>query len=203
MRAPSRCLLHVTDDRPRKQRAAPRHVAFLLSVPNNGYDWGAYHAGLGFVLGRCAPRSVTLMNDSVYVIEDALEGFLQQADRSIGDVVGATDSLTFRHHLQSYFLQLAPGALSSPLPHEFLTTYVPVSDKHYVVNAYEVGFSRRAAEIGLVVHPVFPIEEMVAASPKVLSGSELAPESDSRLVGRPPGTRLPVREASAVARVET
>jgi hypothetical protein len=152
------------------------HVAYVLSVPNSGYDWGAYHAGLGFVLARCAPASVTLMNDSVYVIAEALESFLERADRSNGDVVGATDSLMFRYHLQSYFLLLQRSALASALTSEFLQAYVPVSDKHYVINSYEIGFSRRAMEHRLMLDPVFPLEDLIT-DPPMEFGSELAPNS--------------------------
>ncbi len=53
----------------------------MLSVSNSGYDWGAYHAGVRFVLDTMSPDSVALMNDSVYVVPDALEAFLQRVDR--------------------------------------------------------------------------------------------------------------------------
>ena len=50
----------------------------------------------------------------------------------------------FRYHLQSYFLHLNRAALAErALVDEFLSTYVPVSDKHYVINAYEIGFETR------------------------------------------------------------
>jgi len=151
------------------------HVAFVLSVPNTGHDWGAYHAGLGFVLGRCAPRSVTFMNDSVYVVPEALHAFLERVDGTPADVVGATDSLMFRYHLQSYFLHLGRSALDSALTKEFLSTYVAVADKHYVINAYEIGFSRRAAAHGLALEAVFPYEELAGAVGRELSRSEFAP----------------------------
>ena len=44
----------------------------LISCRNTGHDWGAYHEGLGYVLDRCRPESMTLMNDSVYVIPERL-----------------------------------------------------------------------------------------------------------------------------------
>ena len=149
----------------------------VLSVPNTGHDWGAYHAGLGFVLDRCAPRSIVLMNDSVYVIPDRLEAFLERVARSPYDVVGATDSLMFRYHLQSYFVHLGRVALESPLLPEFLSTYVGVSDKHYVVNSYEIGFSQRALEHGLSVRAAYPLEELLTSTSGLTSsyGVALAP----------------------------
>ena len=117
-----------------------RDAVALISVPNTGHDWGAYHDGLGYVLDTCRPESVTLMNDSVYVIDERLSVFLEHLSATPGDVIGATDSVEFRYHLQSYFLHLRRPALDSALIDELLTTYVPVADKHYVVNAYELGF---------------------------------------------------------------
>ena len=86
----------------------------VLSVPNTGHDWGAYHAGLGFVLDRCAPRSIVLMNDSVYVIPDRLEAFLERVARSPYDVVGATDSLMFRYHLRVVLRAPRPRRAGEP-----------------------------------------------------------------------------------------
>ena len=154
-----------------------RDASSVLSVPNTGHDWGAYHAGLGFVLDRCSPRSIVLMNDSVYVITDRLEAFLERVAQSPFDVVGATDSLMFRYHLQSYFVHLGRIALESPLLPEFLSTYVGVSDKHYVVNSYEIGFSQRALEHGLSVRAAYPLEELITSTSGLTSsyGVALAP----------------------------
>jgi lipopolysaccharide biosynthesis protein len=109
----------------------------------------------------------------VYVVPEALAPFLERVDGMPADIVGATDTLMFRYHLQSYFLRLGSAALASEFVDQFLESYVPVADKHYVINAYEIGFSRRAAELGLALDAVYPYEELVAG--RNLSGSELAP----------------------------
>ena len=74
-RASRRRLLYLTCARRRDPSdALLEHVAYILSVPNTGHDWGAYHAGLRFSPDECNPRSLTFMNDSVYVVEDAPRG---------------------------------------------------------------------------------------------------------------------------------
>ncbi len=81
------------------------------------------------------------------------------------------------YHLQSYFVYFSRTALASELMNEFRSSYVPVSDKYYVITSYEIGFSRRAMDHGLTLDAVYPLEALVSSLSRVTlaSGSELAP----------------------------
>ncbi len=115
LRAPRRRLHDVPDARRADAASPPRaRRVRVLSVPNTGYDWGRTTPVSASSSSECDPGSVTFMNDSVYVIDDALAPFLERVDGSPADVVGATDSLMFRYHLQSYFLHLRRSALDEP-----------------------------------------------------------------------------------------
>ncbi len=139
-------------------------VIAVVRVPNNGLDWGSYHAGLAYVLERFEPEGVLLANDSVYVVPDRLGAFFDRLDALPVDVAGATDSTQFAPHLQSYLLRLASPVLHGPLGTELLTTYVPIDVKELVIHAYELGVSRRAHEHGLRTGAVHPVETLSATA---------------------------------------
>ena len=124
-------------------------VLAVLRIPNTGYDWGSYQAGLRYVLDRFEPASVLLANDSVYVLSDRLGPFLDRLEALPVDVAAATDSAQLAPHLQSYLLHLPSRVLEGPLGDELLTTFVPIASKELVIHAYELGVSRRAVEHGL------------------------------------------------------
>jgi hypothetical protein len=136
----------------------------VCAVPNTGHDWGAYQAGLRFVLDELAPRSVVLANDSVYVVPDRLGPFLDRLGALDADLAGATDSDELVPHLQSYLLRLSAAALSGPLVEELLTTYVPLAEKELVIHSYELGFCRRAREHGMELGAVHPLRELAESA---------------------------------------
>jgi hypothetical protein len=115
---------------------------------------------------------VVLANDSVYVVPGRLGAFLDRLDALGVDVAGATDSDELSPHLQSYLLRLGPRALSGPLVHELLTTYVPVAEKELVIHMYELGFSRRAREHRLTLGAVHPLRELAAAAVRRKAATE-------------------------------
>lgn len=139
-------------------------TAFVLTTRNEGRDWGLYHAGLRFVLERVAPVGVILMNDSVYTHADLLRTFIASAVQTNANVIGATDSYQQAYHLQSYFLRLDRTTLTSGVVDEFLEHYTPVADKRYIINAYEIGFSRRAADHGLSLEAAYPYDDLAGAA---------------------------------------
>jgi hypothetical protein len=144
--------------------AVRKRAAFVLTAPNTGFDWGLYHAALGFVLERTAPASVALLNDSVYVDRRRLPQFLDRVITAAADAVGATDSLELERHLQSYFIHLGRAVMAGEPVRELLGHYVPIAEKRYVVNAYEIGFSRRITENGLTLGAIYPIAALTASS---------------------------------------
>jgi rhamnosyltransferase len=128
----------------------------IITTSNLGRDWGLYHEGIRFARERSEPTSLTLLNDSVYIIASSLQSLFDRVASSGLDIAGATDSFQQRYHLQSYFLHFNKDALDSGLIDEWLASYVPVADKTYIINAYEIGVSRRAEELRLQVGAVWP-----------------------------------------------
>jgi hypothetical protein len=150
-------------------------VLAVLRIPNTGHDWGSYQAGMRYLLDRFEPASVLLTNDSVYVLSDRLGPFLDRLEALPVEVAAATDSTQLAPHLQSYLLHLPSRVLEGPLGDELLNTFVPIASKELVIHAYELGFSRRAAEHGLRIGAVHSVAALMdtavetsAATPSVL-----------------------------------
>jgi rhamnosyltransferase len=139
-------------------------TSFVLTTRNAGRDWGLYHVGLRFLLERVSPAAVTLMNDSVYAHADLLRQLVASAVGTDANVLGATDSYQQAYHVQSYFMRLDRTALASGVVEEFLEHYVPVTDKRYIINAYEIGFSRRAADHGLSLKAIYSYDDLTQAA---------------------------------------
>ena len=153
-------------------RALLPHAAHVLTTGNTGYDWGSYREGLRFASVRCAPRSVTFVNDSVYPVGD-VGALVRELRRVDADLVGATSSLELRPHLQSFALHVRSTDVCRELLRELRETFIHIPDRDYVVAAYEVGLSRRAEELGLRLGAVFDASELVGTA-----GAPLHPASD-------------------------
>lgn len=145
-------------------------VAYALTTTNRGRDWGLYHEGLRFATGLVRPGTVTLLNDSVYVLRPSLADLMDRVRSARYDIVGATDSYQQRHHLQSYFLHFGERAVRSPLLEDFICHYVPVGDKTYIINAHEIGLARHAAELGLTFGAVWDVAKLERAAAPLLAG---------------------------------
>ncbi len=108
---------------------------------NIGYDFGAYKDGIASISDRGCLDSLILMNDSVYGPFHKLRGILEDIDRAAVDVWGITDSLEYRHHLQSYFMVFFPAAIRSQAFNKFWDDLPYVNHKLWVVRNAEVKLS--------------------------------------------------------------
>jgi hypothetical protein len=134
-------------------------VAVALTGANEGWDFGLYHRGLELCGNAVKPSSLTLMNDSVYVLSSLRPLFAELAAARF-DLGGITDNRLPRHHVQSYFLHFTERALDSNLLQELRLHFVPVNFKPYVINAYEIGLSAMAQELGLRIGGVWEHESL-------------------------------------------
>jgi lipopolysaccharide biosynthesis protein len=138
---------------------------------NVGFDFGAWaHA-----LQACDPMRdwtrLLLVNDSIVgpLDDAAFAALLGRVRTSSADLVGLTEGLAPRRHLQSYFLVLQHRALASPALRALFARVQNWPSKGQVIDLYERRLTAIAEADGLSVQTLFPS----------LSGDPLASDDTS------------------------
>lgn len=124
---------------------------------NAGYDFGAWsHAISTLDLSVC--ERLYLVNDSIVgpLDDAAFVAMLERIRTSQSDVIGLTDHLAPRWHLQSYFLALGPRALRNERLEAWFAGMRNWPDKAQVIAIYESRLTRIASEAGLHCEALFP-----------------------------------------------
>ena len=156
--------------------------AVILRRRNLGYDFGAYRDALREIPNLGTLDRLILANDSVYGPFHPLAELLSRTDPDQADIWGINDSYDRYYHLQSYFLVLHRPALTNAKLRAFWDQLLYVRSKSFVVQFYEVGFSRTALHAGLRLQALCPYRELAAASIEALRRLPLAtPEARSKL----------------------
>jgi len=145
----------------------------LMMERHGAYDFGSYQRGLRLVrqLGLLDHAShLLLCNDSVAgPMTDLSAVISQMVEASVGEpsdvdeslpVWGLSDCELYSPHLQSYFLLMEKEVAQQPSIVEFFEGVVPQPSRHDVIQAYELGFSRLLARLGLKWKAWLPITEM-------------------------------------------
>jgi rhamnosyltransferase len=110
---------------------------------NAGYDFYSWKTGLSLCPDYARRRGLLLANDSVFGPFFDVSNLIRDLEDSKADVVGMTDSLRYRPHLQSYFLYFKQRVLSS---REFSSFFDHMKVRYYkgtIIRECEVGLSRR------------------------------------------------------------
>lgn len=124
---------------------------------NAGYDFAAWAHLLR------AERDIST-SDIVYLLNDSLLGptnaedfatLMRRVRASPADIVGLTENLERGRHMQSYFLALKRGALSSFYLHQFFIEVRTLATKEEVIDSYEVKFVPRMQAAGLTAEALF------------------------------------------------
>ena len=147
-----------------------RGVAVHLRSVNDGLrDFGAWdlaltHLGEDGVAGY---ERIILANDSAYFPVRDPGPFLAAMRATKTDLWSATDSFSGgRYHLQSYFLALTPHALSVVAPElRRLATLHPDPTKLALIQYFEIGLSRFAAERGLSLGAFSSVAQLTRPGP--------------------------------------
>lgn len=136
----------------------------VIERDNRGYDFGAWRAGLLSVPDWPEQERVIIANDSVVgplrPVADLLAG-------ATTDIAGITMSRQAVPHVQSYFMAFGPAALRLPTFQAFWREMALVDDRTQVIQRYELGLGRLAAEAGLTASAYFtatPHEERLMAA---------------------------------------
>jgi hypothetical protein len=126
---------------------------------NEGYDFAAWAHVLHLHPELFDAKILYLINDSLIgPTNDAAFGEVLARLRNSGaDVVGLTENLERRWHLQSYFLALKPRALSSAALHKFLNEIVSYKDnvREEVISNFEIRFAPTLMAAGLDCQGLF------------------------------------------------
>ncbi|PBC02074.1 rhamnan synthesis F family protein [Mesorhizobium sp. WSM3860] len=116
----------------------------VITRPNFGYDFYSYRVGLTFALENWQVRGALLVNSSFAILSrDTFRGTLRRMSELIGsyDVVGATESLQFSWHIQSYLMLLGSNVLEAGWFQAFLASIEPTNSKFDTIVRFELGLS--------------------------------------------------------------
>lgn len=115
--------------------------AIVVRKPNIGYDFGSWATGMALYPELLGAPFVLLANDSLVGPFGSLQPMLEDFERSDADVWGATNTLQFSPHLQSYLLGFRSGMLRDRPLRTFWRTLLDHDDKQQVIDRYEIGLS--------------------------------------------------------------
>ncbi|MES2497205.1 MAG: glycosyltransferase [Pseudomonadota bacterium] len=130
---------------------------------NSGYDFAAWAHALKLYPRLFGASTLYLVNDSVLPARDdrRIAAIVDRVRRSEADMVGLTESHEWRWHVQSYFLAIKPGLLSSRSFHAFMNDVRLLTRKDHVIRAYEVRLAELAEEAGHGVEILFPSDTAI------------------------------------------
>jgi hypothetical protein len=114
----------------------------LLCTRNRARDWGLYHIGVRLLEKGFPGHPIILVNDSVVGTMNPLSPLFEAARSGEAEITGAVDSWQHDWHLQSFFLYCNSRAVNSAAWREFWDSFRPLSQRAFIVNAHEIGFSR-------------------------------------------------------------
>lgn len=151
-------LLIVVTDRPVHLGPDLIEIAAGIMIRDNvGYDFAAWAHALALYPEVYGAAALYLLNDSVVPASTARLGrTIARIRASTADLIGLTNSLEYRWHLQSYFLVLKPRALSTSSLQHFFSTVEIVDTKDDVIRHFELRLAQRAEEAGCRVETLFP-----------------------------------------------
>ena len=124
---------------------------------NIGYDFAGWAHVFGVVSRHLAIRRLFLVNDSIIgpLDEAAFDRVIARFRGSRADVVGLTEALSPRPHLQSFFLVFNQRAIAEALP-RFFAHVLSFADKGTVIDAYETRLTQRLRDEGFTCEALFP-----------------------------------------------
>ena len=140
-----------------RQLAALRRVSDGVIVRcNEGYDYGSWMTGLRFCRQKIEKQKIVVItNDSFWGPVRPIQGLIDRLMGSQADVVGLTDNLMYRPHLQSPFLMFKHRAISCDAFWNFWDNIACWDNKRSIVKNYEVGLPALLEEQGLLLESLF------------------------------------------------
>lgn len=125
---------------------------------NAGFDFAAWAHGWSLCGAPTDLQRLLLVNDSIVgpLSSPAFAAMIQRLRLSGADVVGLTESIQTRHHLQSFFLAFGQRALQSATVLSVLEHMYALPTKEMVIDVYETRLTQRLRNAGLSVEALFP-----------------------------------------------
>lgn len=147
----------------------------VIAKPNVGYDFGSWATALALFPQIASAERVVLVNDSLIGPFASLSTMIADFEESASDVWGATDTLEYIPHLQSYLLGFTGGVLAHRSLRSFWRHVRVIDDKDAIVVRYEIGLSRLLSREGFVTRPWFGHDLIVpeGGNPTTIGGSRL------------------------------
>ena len=114
---------------------------------NKGRDFGAYKTGFDIAKPLLSSyEKLIIANDSVYGPLFDLTPLLNLNNNL--DAWGATDSIAYHQHIQSYFIVFNRNVFLSKPFEKFWRKVTNLYSRHTIVQAYEIGFSKYLSRSG-------------------------------------------------------
>lgn len=125
---------------------------------NVGFDFAAWAHGWSLCGAPAGLDRLLLVNDSIVgpLSSPAFTALILRLRASSADVVGLTESIQARHHLQSFFLAFGRRALQSAAVRDTLERMYALPTKEMVIDVYETQITQRLRAAGLSVEALFP-----------------------------------------------
>lgn len=113
----------------------------VIRRPNLGYDFGSWAVAMSYFREYLCADNVLVANDSLLGPFDSIAPLIEHFEHSTADVWGATESLQFGAHLQSFFRGFRFGVLRERPMEKFWRNIRVQSTKDEVIRQYEYGFT--------------------------------------------------------------
>lgn len=159
-RAGAEVVLIVAADR--RRTAIPQSISDACRAvyvrDNTGFDFAAWAHVIGQDDTLLDSDLLVLTNDSLLGPVDIgqLSTIFSRTAASPADLVGLTENTYYSTHLQSFFLALKRGCLSSYGFSRYIADIVNLDTKDEVIASYELTFSSRMKAAGLRLEVLFP-----------------------------------------------
>jgi len=124
---------------------------------NLGYDFAGWAHVHTLLAPRLRARRLYLVNDSITGPFDdtAFDRMIERIRASTADVIGLTEAMAPRPHLQSFFLVFNERAITEGVG-PFFRHVLCFPTKGTVIDIYETRLTQRLRGAGFVCEPVFP-----------------------------------------------
>lgn len=114
----------------------------IILRQNRGRDFGTYKCGIEAIDDIEQYEKVILANDSVYGPIFDLTEILHYGDKNHLDMWGASDSMNYFYHIQSYFVVFGKRLIKNPAFLQFWNAILYLGSRRNIINHYEMGLSR-------------------------------------------------------------
>ena len=155
-----------------------KFVSVILCSDGRGRDWGNFALGLKKASEWDFPKSLLLVNDSLYGPFTNLKKIFKSMDEMDADFLGLTDSYQHNYHLQSYFIYCKPSLCQNLVFINYWKKFIPQKEKDNIIYNNEIGFTKYFSNLGFIPKALFDYNKLVNTAK---SGSYGASEQMGKL----------------------